>query len=325
LYRDGTGTPADPVKAVECQQKAAESGSSDGIDRLGSYYQYGDGVQQDENAAFQLFQRAAEMGNPKGQLHLGECYLNGIGCHRDNEIALKWFALAASSGHPLVLKLLEDLEYSVEKLVHDYHNDSKRFGTNFDNAFQDGQRNRFPAMPPKNVPQQEVQPVLLLEPIPAHVQAINVWQNNAAYPGLPENVNVWHVNFFVKNEDYHALADVAERENIDIARLLELQFFTQDNVFLDHFGGRFPKQPFSQNSAWIAAIVVGRERDIKSALEKILNYLERSGAAKGYDDLRLQYVPYTHQPYIGYAESFDKETVYRYRWSGDILQRLAVP
>jgi len=75
---------------------------------------------------------------------------------------------------------------------------------------------------------------------------------------------------------------------------------------------------------WIAAIVIGTEQDMQLTFAKIVGYIEQSGAAKGYEDLEYL-MPYSNQRYIGWGESLNKETKYRYKFIDDKLQQFKIP
>ncbi|MDR1923629.1 MAG: ADP-ribosylglycohydrolase family protein [Planctomycetaceae bacterium] len=332
LYRDGTGTQANPMKAFEYYSKAAEGGSSDGIDRLGCCYRLGIGVEPNMEIAFKLYQRAAQMGNPKGQYNLGRCYLQGNGCEQNDGLAFKWISLAAQSGHPAIMHEIESLGPDFMVLLKNLEVDRTQqpqyagnyFERSLDQALQSGIAHTGQVIPPSEQIKESLSTnnKTQSEQIPSTIQETAIWSDDVEYTGLPDGVKVWNVNFYVKNKDYYDLVDAASREQIKIDQILERRFFNRQNVFLDHFGGRIPNN-LSPDSAWIASIVVGSESAVGAVFAGIAEYMKQSGAAKGYED--LQYLPFSNQQYVGYVESLDKKTKYRYRFIGDILQRFKIP
>ncbi len=79
----GRGIQADPVRAVELYQKAAEGDYVPAICDLGLCYESGEGVEADPVQAAELYRRAADQGYAPAQCNLGVCYLSAIGVEKD--------------------------------------------------------------------------------------------------------------------------------------------------------------------------------------------------------------------------------------------------
>ncbi len=70
----GVSVPAEPVRALPWNQRAAETGSGEAQARLGYQYATGLGVDADHGLAERWFAAAAEQGIASGQLGLGMLY-----------------------------------------------------------------------------------------------------------------------------------------------------------------------------------------------------------------------------------------------------------
>jgi uncharacterized protein len=135
-YRTGNGVAADPVRALELYQRAANQGNADAESSVGDAYEHGwggartnwsealnwylkaadhgdawgqmkvgaaylngNGLQRDPNRAFDLLQRAAQQGQAGAQFYLGSMYDQGLATAADPYQAYQWFEKAASNGN----------------------------------------------------------------------------------------------------------------------------------------------------------------------------------------------------------------------------------
>ena len=78
-YSDGVGVPSNYEKSLEYFVKAAEMGSSYGMNNVGNMYEHGDGVEVNFNEAANWYEKAAELDNNLAQENLGRFYENGLG------------------------------------------------------------------------------------------------------------------------------------------------------------------------------------------------------------------------------------------------------
>ena len=96
-YRDGKdGVEKDYAKALQCFEKAAAQGDSEGIYQLGRCHWYGWGVKKDLGKANELFLKAAEQGYAKAQCVVGKGYYYGQDVKKDYSKAFQWFEKAAA-------------------------------------------------------------------------------------------------------------------------------------------------------------------------------------------------------------------------------------
>ena len=87
------------AKAVSKVEKAAEQGSADAQERIGSTYQHGWGVKEDYAEAVRWYTKAAEQGYVVAQVQLGEMYYNGQGVEQNYAEAVRWYTKAAEQGY----------------------------------------------------------------------------------------------------------------------------------------------------------------------------------------------------------------------------------
>lgn len=75
-------------------REAAESGSPEGMVKLGTCYDggyYAYGVVSDYKEAIRWYQKAAELNNSRAMYNLGILYSNGSGVQQDHSEAFKWY------------------------------------------------------------------------------------------------------------------------------------------------------------------------------------------------------------------------------------------
>ena len=104
MYLDGQGVgEADPKKAFDFFQKAADQDNIRAQYSLGWMFYKGKGVKEaDPKKAFDLLQKAADQDYAHAQCHLGLLYNEGKGVERaDPEKAVHWYKKAANQGHAL--------------------------------------------------------------------------------------------------------------------------------------------------------------------------------------------------------------------------------
>ena len=129
----GCSSPA--VHATLEEDKALLSkGSPDGLNNMGTRYQFGDGVPQDYNKAFRLYQKAVNAGLPIAKTNLGYMYDNGLGVQQNKKRAIYLYESAAKEGEPRGMINLgemyrtgDNIEKSLQKACVWY--DKARFAT----------------------------------------------------------------------------------------------------------------------------------------------------------------------------------------------------
>ena len=84
--------------ATRLFRQAAQQGSSEAQDLLGSIYQEGLTGRQDWGEAAAWFLKAAQQGNVPAQTSLGKMYRQGQGVKQDYVEAYKWLKLAQLQG-----------------------------------------------------------------------------------------------------------------------------------------------------------------------------------------------------------------------------------
>ncbi len=92
--------PADEAQAVAWMRKAADAGSVDAINDLGSYYLQGYGVAADAARALSLYVDAAQRGSAVALANVAAAYHNGEGVEVDLEKALRLYALVGRRRQP---------------------------------------------------------------------------------------------------------------------------------------------------------------------------------------------------------------------------------
>jgi len=91
---EGIGIERNPDKSAECFSRAAKLNHAPSQLRLGLLYCRGTSpVDKDESAAFYWFERAAKSGSEEGLRLLALCYNRGIGCGMDEETAYRFMKM----------------------------------------------------------------------------------------------------------------------------------------------------------------------------------------------------------------------------------------
>jgi len=98
ILLNGCGTPQ--VNNLDKDKTLLSHGSAEGINNMGSRYQFGDGVPQDHKKAFNLYQKAANAGLVIAKTNLGYMYDNGLGVKKNKLKAIALYKSAANSGDP---------------------------------------------------------------------------------------------------------------------------------------------------------------------------------------------------------------------------------
>jgi TPR repeat protein len=346
LYFDATlSEHYNPKEAMKWLRLSAQQDHVDAQVELGIRLLKGEGAKQNLKEARYFLHKAAKQNHEVAQFYLAEIYAEGNGVAINWKEAFKWYQKSAETGYAPAQQVIAngyshgigttkneklglDIETSSNSQI---QNQQQYFEKRFEKSLNQIFCNVKSPLPDVISPRESLDnslPIfennkqehsILSEQIIFREQEMDIESEDAEYNGLPDWVKIWNVNFYVINKDYYHLIDIATRENTSIDRILEHRFFSYPNVFLDHFGGRIPER-LSSDSVWIAAIVVGNEQDIKTIFSQIDDYMKQSGAANGYED--LDYLPFSNQPYVGYVESLNKETKYRYRLTNHYLQRL---
>jgi TPR repeat protein len=84
-------------EAFRLASRAADCGSTDGLNCLGVLYADGLGVPKDIKRAAEYYKSAAEAGNPVAQEVLGRCYFYGSGMEEDYSRAYYWLVKSTES------------------------------------------------------------------------------------------------------------------------------------------------------------------------------------------------------------------------------------
>lgn len=93
-------------EAAQWFQLAAEQGSADAQNSLGTLYLNGIGIESSPSQAFGWFSRAAESGLREAHYNLGNLFYNGLGTARDEIQARKHLLTAAGAGHRPALRAM---------------------------------------------------------------------------------------------------------------------------------------------------------------------------------------------------------------------------
>ena len=80
---NGHGVAADPIRATELFQSAANKGEADAQNHIGWLYYQGNGVAQDYAQAMSWYRKAANQGHADAQNNVGWLYDHGNGVAQD--------------------------------------------------------------------------------------------------------------------------------------------------------------------------------------------------------------------------------------------------
>lgn len=97
-FRDGRGVLKDDVLAMNWAHRAADAGSVEAMDFVGTAYLRGAMVKRNPALAFAYFKEAADE-SAQAAFNLGQCYYGAQGTGQDCEKALEWWKKAAERGH----------------------------------------------------------------------------------------------------------------------------------------------------------------------------------------------------------------------------------
>ncbi|WP_367111273.1 tetratricopeptide repeat protein [uncultured Psychrobacter sp.] len=78
---------------------AADNGSFNAQNNIGTMYYFGRGVTQSYTKAFEWYKKAAEQDVGLAQFNLGDLYEQGQGVPQDYEKAFEWYKKAADQGN----------------------------------------------------------------------------------------------------------------------------------------------------------------------------------------------------------------------------------
>ncbi len=92
------GIEVNQVEAANWALLAAEAGSREAQNMMGTLYQHGQGVPRDYERAVYWYRLAAEQGEPLAQSNLGYMYGEGLGVERSEELAAKLYTYSAMQG-----------------------------------------------------------------------------------------------------------------------------------------------------------------------------------------------------------------------------------
>ena len=98
-YEDGYGIEKNLEKAISYYRQAADHLNVNALNNLGRCYSKGIGVSQDYAEAAKYFQASADMGDSNGQFELANLYFIGKGVPKDYSQNAKYLRLAAEQGH----------------------------------------------------------------------------------------------------------------------------------------------------------------------------------------------------------------------------------
>lgn len=99
----------DLSKAVECYEKAAQSGMEDALLDLGFIYCSGKYMEPDYEKGIEYYKQAADLGNTTALGNLGMSYINGYGVEKDEKKGFEYFMKAAEGGHPMAMHQIADM------------------------------------------------------------------------------------------------------------------------------------------------------------------------------------------------------------------------
>lgn len=99
LLRLGLGVDADPSKAFDFYERAAEAGLVGAQVNLGNLYAQGIGTKQSHQNAAHWYAKAAKAGHPHAQYELGVLVEQGLGTTQDRDLALALYLASARAGH----------------------------------------------------------------------------------------------------------------------------------------------------------------------------------------------------------------------------------
>ncbi len=95
IERNGLNGPANPVRALEQLQRAADGGIAEALFLLGNAYRYGEGVERDDARALACFQQAATLEHAGALQALALAHAHGeLGLLPDDSQASVLFSLA---------------------------------------------------------------------------------------------------------------------------------------------------------------------------------------------------------------------------------------
>ncbi len=117
LYEQGTGVPADPVRALELYQASAAQNFPDALNDLGFlYYQGGLGLTPDHAKGLDLFRQAADLRHPEAMFNYAALIDDGKVEGKGPEDSAKYLYQSLRSGSDAVLKQLtsDPLMFSIK-------------------------------------------------------------------------------------------------------------------------------------------------------------------------------------------------------------------
>lgn len=118
-YENGEGTEIDLPLAMHYYQKASHK-SNCAMFNLGSMYEKGNGVEKNFDEAVKCYKKAAEDGHFSAQILLGELYYDGKNVEKNIDEAIKWYKKAAEAGHSGAQFWLGELYYHGKGVPEDY-------------------------------------------------------------------------------------------------------------------------------------------------------------------------------------------------------------
>lgn len=99
-YSQGYGTEANPEKALEYIQRAANDEWPRALYELANLYKNGHpGIKVDKSKAFELYKRASDRDCIDAYGSLADCYKDGIGTVQDLKEAIKWYQKSVEDGN----------------------------------------------------------------------------------------------------------------------------------------------------------------------------------------------------------------------------------
>ncbi len=98
VYENGEGVPKDPAKAYAWFSRAAELGSTRGLEMAGWHEISGDGTAFDPTKALESFRKATAAGSGYAAQQIGWMYEKGKGVPQDDAQAVEWYRRAIQQG-----------------------------------------------------------------------------------------------------------------------------------------------------------------------------------------------------------------------------------
>jgi serine/threonine protein kinase len=110
MYERGWGVTESTSEALNWYRRAADAGSPAAMTKLGSLYDRGKGIPFDYGEALKWYRRAVDRGDKAALYHIGSLYEAGKGVPRDVDEARRWYQRASESGNSGAAEALRRLD-----------------------------------------------------------------------------------------------------------------------------------------------------------------------------------------------------------------------